>query len=117
LVDIAIDQNVELWGVGGLTSTRRASEAIGLSLVWHARQDISENFSLQFALTDPTGKPVESWQREPIAFYPTPEWRRGEILKASYDLLLPRTLAPGEYALSISVGKTPIVIGKVQITP
>ena len=115
-LDVALNDRVELWGIGGLDDARRAGETIGMSLLWHAREDVGTDFDARFALIDPSGKTVSEWQRAPISFYATREWRKGELLKAYDDLRLPDNLPPGEYVVTVSVGsQKPATIGKIQI--
>ncbi len=116
-LDLPLSDRVELWGVGGLESPRRAGETIGVSLLWHVRADVGTDFAVRFALIDPAGKLVSEWQRAPVSFYPTREWRQGEILKAYYDLLLPESLQRGDYSLSVNIGGGAAPIGKIQIAP
>ncbi len=116
-LDIPLSDRVEVWGVGGLGSPRRAGETIGVSLLWHARENVGADFTARFALLDPAGKTVSEWQRAPISFYSTHEWRKGEILKAYYDLRLPANLQSGDYMLGVDIGGKAASIGKIQIAP
>jgi hypothetical protein len=116
-LDIPLSDRVELWGVGGLESPRRAGETIGISLLWHVREDVGADFAARIALIDPSGKLISEWQRAPISFCPTREWRQGEILKAYYDLPLPDNLPGGDYSLSVNIGGGAALIGKIQIVP
>ncbi len=117
-LDVALNDRVELWGVGGFDDVRRAGETIGMSLLWHAREDVGADYAARFVLIDSTGKAVSEWQRAPISFYPTREWQKGEILKAYYDLQLPDNLPPAEYSMAVGLGtQKPADIGKIQIAP
>jgi len=117
-LDITLDPRVELWGYGGFEGTHRAGETIGISLVWHARENVGEDLPLRLALVDVSGKTVKEWQRAPIAFYPTREWQKGEILKAYYDLQLPNDLPQGALSLTVGLDASKITpIGKIQIVP
>jgi len=115
-LDLALNDRVVLWGVGGLDGARCAGETIGISLVWYAREDVGTDFAAQFALIDPSGRRVSEWPRAPIPFYPSREWRKGEILKAYYDLPLPVDLPPAEYSVAVGLGAPDLApIGKIQI--
>ncbi|MDE3091816.1 MAG: hypothetical protein KGJ80_20780 [Chloroflexota bacterium] len=117
LSDIVFDPNIELWGYGGIEGVHRAGETLGISLVWHAREDVGEDLAARFALIDESGKVAAEWQRAPIAFYPTREWRKGETLKAYYDLSLPTDLPRGEFSLAVDLGRNAVTVGKIQIVP
>ena len=116
-LDVALNDRIDLWGVGGLDAARRAGETIGMSLLWHAREDVGTDFVARFALLDPSGKTVSEWERAPILFYPTREWRKGELLKAYYDLRLPDDLPQGEYAFTVGVEQHVATLGRVRIAP
>ncbi len=116
-LDLALDPRIDLWGVGGLDDAHRAGETIGVSLVWHARQDVGADVTARFALIDPAGAAVAEWQRAPISFYPTRGWRKGEILKAYYDLRLPDNLRQGEYSFTVGLGQNAATIGQIRIIP
>jgi hypothetical protein len=116
-LDIAVSDRVSLWGVGGLDETRCAGETFGFSLLWYARGDVGEDFAAQFALVDALGKTAADWQRAPIPFYPTREWRKGEVLKAYYDLKLPDNIPTGEWSLTVSAGQGSVLLGRIKVTP
>jgi len=117
-LDIALNDRVELWGYGGFDGTRRAGETIGISLLWHARENVGDDLTLRLALVDAAGKTVNEWQRAPISFYPTREWQKGEVLKAYYDLQLPDSLAAGVYTFSVGFDSERLAqIAKLEIAP
>lgn len=115
--DIALNDRIALLGYSGLDNAHRAGEAIGISLVFGVRENIEQDANLEIGLIGSSGKAIAIWQRVPISFYPTPEWRKGEILKAYYDLPLTENLPAGEYSIGITFGQQPSVIGKIQIVP
>lgn len=100
-LDIPMHYSIMLWGYGGFEGTHRAGDKITINLVWHATRDVGTFVPprLMLYLRDISGRPVEDWWRDPITFYPPKEWRKGEVLKAYYDLQLPDDLPPGEYSL------------------
>ncbi len=116
-LDVVVSDSIGLWGVGGLDEMHRAGESLGISVVWYAREDLREDFSAQFALVDASGKTAAEWSRAPIAFYPTREWRTGEVLKACYDLKLPDNIPTGEWSLTVSAGQGSVLLGRIKVTP
>ncbi len=117
-LDLTLDNRIALWGCGGCDSTHHAGEMLGVSLVFGVREDVAEDVVLNFALLDQAGKTVQTWQRAPIAFYPSREWHKGEVLKAYFDLELPRDLPTG--ILVFTTGASPqtmVSIGKSGIEP
>lgn len=116
-LNIDLGKGIELWGYGGLEGHYHAGETIGASLVYSARENVNTDLTLHLALIDSSGKIGTEWQRAPISFYPTSQWQKGEILKASYDLPLPNNLPVGEYSVAISFGNNPIQFSNIQIVP
>jgi hypothetical protein len=116
-IDITIDNRLALWGHSGLDGAQRVGEILRLNLVWFAQENIGEDLTLHFRLSDSVGKIAGEWKRAPIEFYPTSQWRKGEILKAYYDLQLANALPPDEYTLAITIGQKTFSIGKIQIAP
>jgi len=100
---IVLNDSIELWGYGGFDGTHHAGEHIGGNVVFFVRRAVNTDALLTFALRDATGRPVQTWTRAPIAFYPTREWTAGEILKAYYALPLANNLSAGTYTLAIGL--------------
>lgn len=115
-LDRALNDRLALWGYGGFEGEFRAGETLGGNLIFFVRENIDANLTLQFGLVDASNKTVATWQHAPISFYPTREWRRGEILKAYYDLPLPKDLPRGEYVLTVSIEQS-TTLNRIQITP
>jgi len=116
-IDLDLDPRVQVWGYGGLDNARRAGDILGINLIWHVRSDVRDNLTLSIALIDSNGNQIEMWKRAPIAFYPTREWKPGEILKAYYDLQIPAATPHGEFELRIGLGESHRTLGKIQIVP
>ncbi len=121
-LDIRLDHRLSLWGYGGFEGTHRAGETIVFNLLWAVGENIGEEVMGDFALIDRSGNIVKEWQRTPIAYYPTREWQKGELLKAYYDLQLPNNLQPDELSLAIALiskekptSLTPIA--RIQVVP
>ncbi|MCI0476882.1 MAG: hypothetical protein L0Y55_11585, partial [Anaerolineales bacterium] len=114
-LDIVLDDRVALWGYGGFDETRRAGETIGGNLVFLTRQDVGADLMLTFALVDASDKIVRTWQIAPIAFYPTREWKQGEVLKAYYALRDPPI---GAYTLAVGFDPQDLIqIAQIKIAP
>ncbi|MBI3742044.1 MAG: DUF2723 domain-containing protein, partial [Chloroflexi bacterium] len=114
----ALDVNLDrlaLWGYGA-PETLRAGELLQFNLLWTARGKLDSDLEMDFALVDTNGNRVAAARRALIAFYPTREWRVGEILKADYDLRVPSDAPPGIYALIVSIGGKEIGVAKIKVT-
>ncbi|MCX7838827.1 MAG: hypothetical protein N2559_05155, partial [Anaerolineae bacterium] len=101
----ALNDSIELWGYGGFGEMARAGASVRGNLVFFAQRDIGADISITFALRDAAGNNVQTWTRAPIAFYPTREWKRGEILKAYYNLTLAPDLPAGTYRLAVGLDR------------
>ena len=116
-LDLALDDRIALWGYGGFEDTHRAGETISLNLMYFVREDVSMDLKLYLDLWNMKNR-VRIWQVIPIAYYPTREWHKGEVLKAYYDWQLPDYLSPGEFSLSAGFLTSDLQsIGKIQIVP
>lgn len=100
-------------GYGGFEGRHHESETITFYVVWAAFQDGGEDRKIRFDLEDRSSN-VAFWDLSTIAYYPRGEWRRGELLKAYYDIQLPDGLPEGEYSLSVGLGPS-VRLGTIQI--
>ncbi len=116
-LDVALDDRIQLLGQGGLEGTHHAGETIHMNLTYLVHEDIGMDMNLYLDLENSLNR-IKLWQVVPIAFYPSREWQKGEILKAYYDWQLPDSIAPGEYSLSGGYLISNLQqIGKIQIAP
>ncbi len=117
-LDIALNDRIAILGYGGFEGTHRAGETLAFNLLWAARDNVREDVTVYFALTDASGKKILEWQRSPIAYYPTHEWQKGELLKAYYDIKLPSELQAVEISLALGTSTQNLkTLGKIQIAP
>ncbi len=114
-LDIVLDDRIALWGYGGFEGTYRVGETVDGNLVFFAREDVGADLTLTFALLDASDRIARTWQVAPIAFYPTREWKQGEVLKAHHDL---RDLPAGAYTLAVGFDPQDLIkIAKLEIAP
>lgn len=113
---LPLNDSIELWGYGGFESTQRVGETLRGNLVFFVRRNVGVEYTLTFALRDGRGTTVQTWTRAPIAFYPTHQWQRGEILKAYYSLHLAADLSVGTYTLAVGLDTlydlAPVQVGR-----
>ena len=79
----------------------KAGQALPLTLFWQALVDQPGSLVVSLELRDGAGQPVVSTQPEPIR--PTSTWLRDILLRDPQEMLLPPTLPPGEYQLSLAL--------------
>ncbi len=116
-LDLPLNHQIRLLGYGGFEGKYRAGENISGNLIFFVQENITFDLTLRFELVDASGAPVQTWERAPITFYPTREWRRGEILKAYFDLPLSQSLPSGEHTFSVGIESTQNILNKIQIAP
>jgi len=117
-LDRALNDRIALWGYGGFEGTYRTGEMLSGNLLFDARQNVDNDLTLTLALMDTSDKIVQTWQIVPIMFYPTHEWKQGEVLKAYFDLRLSSDLSAGVYAFALGFdSQPPRKIVKLEIAP
>ena len=70
---------------------------------------MAEGYTVFTHLVDGEGQMWGQKDNEPAdGFYPTTEWRKGEIVRDQYDLTIPFDAPPGEYQIEVGmyVGET-----------
>ncbi len=115
-LDVTLGHGVALIGYGGLGESGRAGEKQTINLIWRVEGAVGDNLTLDFAWVDPAGKTAAEWQVAPLAYYPSGEWQRGEILKGYFDVPLPD--AAGSWVLTVGLDPTTrIPLATAQIAP
>ncbi|HYU17857.1 MAG TPA: hypothetical protein VEQ11_04105, partial [Chloroflexota bacterium] len=97
---------VQLLGAALDREYPRPGDRARLTLFWQtsAARPTSQDVSL--ALRDSSGGTVQEWRGAPVdGTYPTSAWKPGEIVRDTWDLVLPSRLPPGP--LSLAVGLAP----------
>jgi hypothetical protein len=114
-LNIALDDRYTIWGYGGFEGAHRAGETLSGNLIFFAREPVGADLTLTLALVDASEKIAQTWQVAPVAFYPTREWKQGEVLKAYYDLPNPSI---GTYTLAVGFDPQHLIkIAKLEIAP
>ncbi len=94
-------QQLQLVGYSLGQGPFKSGETMPLILFWQALADKLGPLQVQVELKDATGQTVITYQQAPI--WPTTEWSHKIFLRDPHDVLLPPTLPPGQYQLSVSV--------------
>lgn len=77
----------------------KAGESLPLTLFWQSLGQQPGPLTVQIELHDAAGQVVLSLPQPPI--WPAENWSPGFLLRDPHDALLPPTLPPGEYRLSV----------------
>jgi len=78
----------------------RGGDSVRVLAEWRAEENGRDRFTILFHLVDSRGHVWAQEEREPIVS--TDRWRIGDIVRDQFNLTLPRTMPPGEYAIKMA---------------
>ena len=82
----------------------RPGDGIHLTLFWQCLEEIDRGYAVFTHLIDREGHIWGQKDNEPAdGFYPTTEWRKGEIVRDQYDLTIPLDAPPGGYQIEVGM--------------
>ena len=82
----------------------RPGDGIHLTLFWQCLEEMDEGYTVFTHLIDGEGHIWGQKDNEPAdGFYPTTEWRKGEIVRDQYDLTIPLDAPPGGYQIELGM--------------
>jgi hypothetical protein len=124
-VNIDLGDGIFVWGYGGLEHAYHPGDKLTVSLVWYVGKDVTIDttsresiFRVYGSLTEPSHKSDVFWDFSPVNFYPMKEWRKGEVLKAYYDLQIPGDAPTGNLLLKAGFGLSDAVqVTEIPIVP
>jgi 4-amino-4-deoxy-L-arabinose transferase-like glycosyltransferase len=98
-LDANLDNQVRLLGYQ-LESGLRPGDNVHLVLFWQAMKSMSGTYDVFNHMVDATDKLQAQKDNSPVdGFYPTTEWSTGEIVRDTYDWVIPKDAPPGEYSI------------------
>lgn len=80
-----------------------SGEEASLKLYWRMLRSLEDDYSVSVRLVDGKGHLVSQQDHKYLAGHPGCEWISGTLYEEAFDLPLPAGLAPGDYAISVSV--------------
>jgi hypothetical protein len=82
----------------------RPGDGIHLTLFWQCLEEMDEEYTVFTHLVDGEGHIWGQKDNEPAdGFYPTTEWRRDEIVRDQYDLIISPDAPAGEYQIEVGM--------------
>jgi hypothetical protein len=115
LIDATLAPGLSLRGVGFKDAAMGGGEPLTIPLQWEVSSSqpaldarlVLESDTQRFILSEPLGP----------GWYPSVEWRPGQIVRAQPQFLLPGTVPPGTYRVDLAVAKTgdPQVQGQLEL--
>ncbi|MFN8524060.1 MAG: glycosyltransferase family 39 protein [Chloroflexota bacterium] len=104
---------VRLLGAAADRESPRPGERVRLSLFWQSASGGRPDLEVVLALRDAAGAVLREWRGRPVdGAYPTPEWKPGELVRDTWDLVIPPL--PG--AAELAVGLAPPGAPSTQLT-
>lgn len=97
----------------------RAPGFVRITLFWQAlRAAPAQPAHVRLALVDAAGQTATQLESDPTGgIYPPARWQRGQIVRDIYSLWLADSLAPGVYAVRLTVDdNAPLDLAQVQIS-
>jgi hypothetical protein len=99
-LDAALDGS-RLVGVDFERDAARAGERLRISLFWQSAGNAPGEREVSIVIRRPGGEVLKEYRGGPVdGTYPTTVWRPGEIVRDTWDLVLPATLPVGEVELA-----------------
>jgi hypothetical protein len=103
-VDVLLD-GARLLGVDVDRETVRAGERLRLSLFWESAGPRADAREVSIVARR-AGTAVQEWRSVPVdGTYPTTDWKPGEIVRDTWDLVLPASLTAREVELAVGLGR------------
>jgi len=82
----------------------RPGDGIHLTLFWQCLEEVDRDYTVFTHLVDKEGNFWGQKDNEPVdGFYPTGQWKAGEIVRDQYDITISPEAPPGEYRLEVGM--------------
>jgi mannosyltransferase len=101
-LEATCDGSIELENAQQFKRTARAGGAVPIDLQWKEAKPTDRHYVVSWRLRDAEGHVVSQRDQEPVSGWsPTNTWHPGDVVADHQGLLLPSTLTPGTYAISV----------------
>lgn len=99
-----LGDQIELLGYDLPTSFWRSGDILPVALFWQGQGPMDKDYNVFVHLLDGSGQLVAQTDSGPVGgSRPTSGWQEGELIVDRHGLLLPETLPPGEYQLTVGL--------------
>ncbi len=112
-LNVRLGDKIELRGYALGREEASAGQALGLTLFWEANTDLTgfenlsglgENYTVFTHLLDAEGQMLAQDDSQPMrGFYPTAEWKKGEVVRDQHVLLIPPKAPAGQYSVEVGM--------------
>jgi hypothetical protein len=112
-----VGEGVRLLGWNREVNTARPGDPLFLTLYWQAGEEgAGEDVRVCIRAGGEGGEELLLWEGMPVHnAYPSREWLPNEVVADRYERTLPRDVAPGVYALTLSVGEVEVDLGPLEV--
>ena len=105
-LDATLD-GARLIGVDFDRAAARAGERVRVSLFWERVGADAGTREVSVIVRRPGGAAIHEWRGVPVdGTYPLTEWKPGEIVRDTWDLVLPAALSTGQFELAAGLAST-----------
>lgn len=95
---------LRLLGLHAYHTGMQPGEPFDLDLYWQALADITQHYEVRLALLDDTNVTRWEWERtDPVTFYPTQNWRQGELVRSQLTARPDLRTPGGSYQLALKL--------------
>ena len=106
IANIKLNSDIIFWGYTLSTSTIRPKIPFRIVYFWKALKDVDDDYYMLIKLVDESGKIVSQQDHDPVyGLYPTPSWKKDNLIHEVYWIELPITVQPGMYHIYMGVRK------------
>jgi hypothetical protein len=103
-VNIKFGESITLESIALSSTQAQPGDVLGVSLIWRTATLLTTRYKVTVQVLDSTGKLMMQHDAEPgnnMAL--TTTWQPGQPVSDTYGLLLPVSLAPGEYTVIVGL--------------
>ncbi len=99
---------MRLVGYDQSPSSARPGEKLTVTLYWQPQSELDFDYTSYVHLVDEAGRGITQSDHLPGGeYYPTSQWRPGEVLRDSHGLTIPAEVEPGVYRLLVGMYQYP----------
>ncbi|MFN8632483.1 MAG: glycosyltransferase family 39 protein [Chloroflexota bacterium] len=81
-----------------------AGQRLRMGLFWQSAGHRPDSEQLSLIVRRPSGETLQEWRHAPVDdTYPIAQWKPGEIVRDTWDVVMPASLPPGEVELAVGI--------------
>jgi hypothetical protein len=118
LTNHTMSNGITLYGYDQPATAIRTGEALPVIFYWRALETPGRDLDAQLTLASRTDASAVTTISLPLVMnYPSSQWQRGDLWRATHRLTIPPQLPTGQYTFSIQIdGSTALAMGTLDVT-